>query len=138
MTRPVRPTPEQKLATDPAASAWVSANAGSGKTFVLVLRVLRLLLQGADPAQILCLTFTRAAAAEMSGRVFAILAGWTTRDDAALAEELAGIEGAPPSPPSDDAAAELGAPAAACSPPLHGKQLRLPPGSPEEEAEKEE
>ncbi|MHA1157395.1 MAG: UvrD-helicase domain-containing protein, partial [Alphaproteobacteria bacterium] len=51
-----RVTQEQIHATDPAASAWVAANAGSGKTFVLVRRVVRLLLAGVDPAQILCLT----------------------------------------------------------------------------------
>ena len=50
-------------------SAWVSANAGSGKTHVLSQRVIRLLLAGADPSRILCLTYTRAAAANMSNRV---------------------------------------------------------------------
>jgi ATP-dependent helicase/nuclease subunit A len=74
----------QRIASDPARSVWVSANAGSGKTHVLSQRVVRLLLQGVDPARILCLTFTRAAAANMSQRVFAILAQWTQADDAAL------------------------------------------------------
>jgi ATP-dependent helicase/nuclease subunit A len=83
----------QARATDPAASAWVSANAGSGKTYVLARRVIRLLLAGADPASILCLTFTKAAAAEMSGRVFYILAGWTTLGDEALAATLADYQG---------------------------------------------
>ena len=58
----------------PRASAWVSANAGSGKTHVLVQRVLRLLLDGAPPSRILCLTFTKAAAANMAERVFKTLA----------------------------------------------------------------
>ena len=58
----------------PAASAWVSANAGSGKTHVLAQRVIRLLLDGTDPAKILCLTFTKAAAANMANRVFDTLA----------------------------------------------------------------
>ena len=58
-------------ASNPAQSAWVSANAGSGKTFVLSRRVIRLLLAGVDPSRILCLTFTKAAAAEMAKRVFA-------------------------------------------------------------------
>ena len=57
-------------ASDPALSAWVAANAGSGKTHVLAQRVIRLLLAGIDPAKILCLTFTKAAAANMANRVF--------------------------------------------------------------------
>ncbi|BCP55899.1 double-strand break repair helicase AddA [Kaistia sp. 32K] len=88
----------QARATDPEASAWVSANAGSGKTYVLARRVIRLLLAGADPASILCLTFTKAAAAEMSGRVFEILAGWTTLPDPELAAILADYQGAPATP----------------------------------------
>ena len=57
-------------ASDPAISAWVSANAGSGKTYTLANRVARLLLADAKPQKILCLTFTRAAAAEMQDRLF--------------------------------------------------------------------
>ena len=65
-----RPIPEdtrqdQMCASDPRVSAWVSANAGSGKTHVLTQRVIRLLLNGVPPARILCLTFTKAAAANM-------------------------------------------------------------------------
>ena len=75
-------------ASDPAVSAWVSANAGSGKTYVLAQRVIRLLLDGTDPAKILCLTYTKAAAANMANRVFERLAGWTTLDDAALEKEI--------------------------------------------------
>jgi len=78
----------QARASDPATSAWVSANAGSGKTHVLVQRVLRLLLTGVPPARILCLTFTKAAAANMAGRVFATLADWTSFSDEALAQEI--------------------------------------------------
>ena len=78
----------QDLASRPRASAWVSANAGSGKTFVLSRRVVRLLLDGTDPSRILALTFTKAAAAEMATRVFKILGEWVTKDDAALAAEL--------------------------------------------------
>ncbi|WP_395697602.1 double-strand break repair helicase AddA [Methylocella sp.] len=74
----------QKDASDPDASAWVSANAGSGKTHVLTQRVLRLLLRGTPPSRLLCLTFTKAAAANMSARVFDRLAEWTRLDDAAL------------------------------------------------------
>ena len=72
-----------------AVSACVSANAGSGKTHVLAQRVIRLLLDGVDPAKILCLTFTKAAAANMANRVFDTLAKWTTLDDAALDERVA-------------------------------------------------
>ena len=74
----------QATASDPAASAWVSANAGSGKTHVLTQRVLRLLLKGAPPAQILGLTFTKAAAANMASRIFRTLSDWTSLDDEAL------------------------------------------------------
>jgi ATP-dependent helicase/nuclease subunit A len=78
----------QHQASDPAASAWVSANAGSGKTYVLAQRVIRLLLDGTDPAKILCLTYTKAASANMANRVFERLAGWTTLDDEALEREI--------------------------------------------------
>jgi ATP-dependent helicase/nuclease subunit A len=67
----------QTRAADPATTAWVSANAGSGKTHVLTQRVIRLLLAGTPPSKILCLTFTKAAAANMSLRVFDTLSKWT-------------------------------------------------------------
>jgi ATP-dependent helicase/nuclease subunit A len=86
----------QAEASSPAGSAWVSANAGSGKTFVLARRVVRLLLDGTDPGRILCLTFTKAAAAEMAKRVFKELADWTAMDDLELADEIAKIEGRRP------------------------------------------
>src|SRR5499426_1987493 len=79
----------QAAAADPAASAWVSANAGTGKTHVLTMRVLRLLLAGTPPERILALTYTKAAAAEMSKRVFARLAQWVMSDEPSLARELA-------------------------------------------------
>jgi ATP-dependent helicase/nuclease subunit A len=78
----------QQRASDPGGSAWVSANAGSGKTHVLVQRVLRLLLSGAPPSRILCLTFTKAAAANMSARVFKELGKWTTLSDPELAHAI--------------------------------------------------
>src|SRR5271154_3247179 len=84
----------QRRASDPRHSAWVSANAGSGKTHVLAQRVLRLLLDGVPPAKILCLTFTKAAAANMAERVFKALSTWTALDDVGLAKALAEI-GAP-------------------------------------------
>ncbi|PWT92965.1 MAG: double-strand break repair helicase AddA, partial [Proteobacteria bacterium] len=74
----------QARASDPAASSFVSANAGSGKTHVLVQRVIRLLLDGVSPEKILCITFTKAAAANMAERVFSTLGHWITLDDAAL------------------------------------------------------
>ncbi|CCE09431.1 putative helicase-exonuclease type V protein family, addA subunit [Bradyrhizobium sp. STM 3843] len=74
----------QTRASNPAASAFVSANAGSGKTHVLVQRVIRLLLDGVPPEKILCITFTKAAAANMAERVFSTLGHWVTLDDTAL------------------------------------------------------
>ncbi|KAA0968527.1 double-strand break repair helicase AddA [Aureimonas fodinaquatilis] len=81
----------QALASDPARSVFVAANAGSGKTHVLTRRVVRLLLANVQPNRILCLTYTKAAAAEMQGRVFDMLSRWTQLDDASLAQALAGL-----------------------------------------------
>ncbi len=82
----------QGEASDPQASAWVTANAGSGKTKVLIDRVARLLLgyEGAapDPSRILCLTFTKAAAANMQNKLFAQLGSWALMEDDALQGEL--------------------------------------------------
>ncbi|MBS0232582.1 MAG: double-strand break repair helicase AddA [Proteobacteria bacterium] len=83
----------QGAASDPQNSAWVNANAGTGKTHVLTLRVLRLLLAGTRPERILCLTFTKAAAAEMSKRVFDRLAGWVTMEEKALHADLFEVTG---------------------------------------------
>jgi ATP-dependent helicase/nuclease subunit A len=82
------PTPDQRKAADPGHSVWVAASAGSGKTQVLVDRVIRLLLEGAAPDAILCLTFTKAAAAEMSNRLFKRLSEWIGLDDKELTEDL--------------------------------------------------
>ncbi|MGB7334815.1 MAG: double-strand break repair helicase AddA [Salaquimonas sp.] len=71
----------QSIATNPELSIWVSANAGSGKTYVLSRRVIRLLLEGNKPSELLCLTFTKAAAAEMSNRVFKHLGEWAMMED---------------------------------------------------------
>ncbi|WP_316194652.1 double-strand break repair helicase AddA [Bradyrhizobium sp. SZCCHNRI3052] len=89
MVKAPRPIPQavreaQTRASNPAASAFVSANAGSGKTHVLVQRVIRLLLDGVPPEKILCITFTKAAAANMAERVFSTLGHWVTLDDDAL------------------------------------------------------
>lgn len=84
----VRATARQREASDPAVSAFVAASAGSGKTKLLIDRLLRLMLEGAEPSRILCLTFTKAAAAEMALRLQSILGKWVTLDEPALVEEL--------------------------------------------------
>jgi ATP-dependent helicase/nuclease subunit A len=91
---PVQTIERQMRASDPETSAWVSANAGSGKTHVLAQRVVRLLLDQVPPSRILCLTFTKAAAANMSMRVFRTLSEWTRLDDLALERAIVAI-GAP-------------------------------------------
>ncbi|MCJ9428316.1 double-strand break repair helicase AddA [Kordiimonas marina] len=83
-----RMTYEQARATDPMLTAWVGASAGTGKTHVLTARVLRLMLTGTPPENILCLTFTKAAAAEMKTRIFAELGRWSLMSDDVLAEEI--------------------------------------------------
>jgi ATP-dependent helicase/nuclease subunit A len=81
-------TIRQHEASDPSVSAWVSANAGAGKTYVLAQRVIRLLLDGTPPSKILCLTYTKAAAANMANRVFERLGGWATLSDGDLDGEI--------------------------------------------------
>ncbi|MEM8790591.1 MAG: double-strand break repair helicase AddA [Pseudomonadota bacterium] len=83
----------QRLASAPEVSAWVGANAGSGKTRVLTERVARLLLAGAEPGRILCLTYTKAAAAEMQARLFALLGDWSMQPDGALGRMLGDLAG---------------------------------------------
>jgi ATP-dependent helicase/nuclease subunit A len=87
-TIPFETLDTQRRAADPSNSAWVSANAGSGKTHVLAQRVVRLLLEDVPPAKILCLTFTKAAAANMSMRVFDTLSKWTRLGDTDLAAAI--------------------------------------------------
>src|SRR5688572_29254952 len=72
---------EQLAASHPHRHAALSASAGTGKTHVLTARVLRLLLHGVDPSAILCLTFTKAGAAEMSERINTRLAHWVRLKD---------------------------------------------------------
>ena len=84
-------TNAQICAADPAASTWVSANAGSGKTRVLTDRVARLLLHGTEPQKILCLTYTKAAAAEMQNRLFERLGDWAMMPDETLRDTLANL-----------------------------------------------
>lgn len=90
------PTPEQRAATDPELSNWVGANAGSGKTQVLTQRVARLLLAGAEPQKILCLTYTKAAASEMQNRLFRTLGGWTMAPEGDLRLIIADLSGDEP------------------------------------------
>ncbi len=85
-------TDEQHPAVDPREVVWLSASAGTGKTQVLSARVLRLLLQdGVSPSQILCLTFTKAGAAEMAARINGVLARWVRARPEALAADLKAI-----------------------------------------------
>src|ERR1043166_5347049 len=82
---------KQARASNPRSSSFVSANAGSGKTHVLVQRGIRLLLTGVPPEKILCITFTKAAAANMAERVFTTLGHWVTLGDAALDDAIRGV-----------------------------------------------
>jgi ATP-dependent helicase/nuclease subunit A len=110
----------QRRAAAPDACSWVSANAGSGKTRVLTERVARLLLAGAAPARILCLTYTKAAAAEMANRLAEMLGGWALLDDAALRAALRELAG--------DAAGRLDATALARARRLFAQALETPGG----------
>ncbi len=85
----------QVRAANPQSSTWLSANAGSGKTRVLTDRVARLLLEKVDPQQILCLTYTKAAASEMQNRLFARLGAWAMQPEDTLRADLhkLGVEG---------------------------------------------
>ena len=78
----------QQAASDPQASSWVSANAGCGKTHVLVNRLIRLLLAGVPLAGIVCLTYTRAAASEMKERLYQRLGDWQRKSDEQLRDDL--------------------------------------------------
>lgn len=107
--RPIDPDVQQRRASDPAMSVWVTASAGSGKTKVLTDRVLRLLLPredgqtGSKPYRILCLTFTKAAAKEMALRISKTLAAWAVMPiegsgaEKGLRRSLEELLGAPPS-----------------------------------------
>lgn len=98
---------DQLRASNPQDSAWVSANAGTGKTHVLTQRVLRILLSGAPPERILCVTYTKAAAAEMAKRVFDELAAWVMADEDLLKASLADLTGQPASQNDCDRARTL-------------------------------
>jgi len=104
MSRRFKPLPvlegDQRRASDPSAHAALSASAGTGKTQVLTARVLRLLLGGVDPGAILCLTFTKAGAAEMANRIAERLAAWVRMPDAALRHDLFALGEEDRSPPA--------------------------------------
>lgn len=91
MSELTRLTDDQGGGTDPAVNAWLSASAGTGKTQVLTARVLRLLLDGANPRSILCITFTKAGASEMARRIRERLARWVQLPDADLRKDLFAI-----------------------------------------------
>jgi ATP-dependent helicase/nuclease subunit A len=84
---------EQRTASEPGRSAFVAASAGTGKTHVLTNRVLRLMLDGTPPRRILCLTFTKAAAAEMANRINHRLGEWAALTDSELRSALEELTG---------------------------------------------
>ena len=104
MNKPNDATLRQHEAADPNNSTWVMANAGSGKTRVLTDRVARLLLNGVSPQNILCLTYTKAAAGEMQNRLFKRLGAWAMRSDGDLQNDLREL-GLPLTQSPDDLAA---------------------------------
>ncbi|WP_277017593.1 double-strand break repair helicase AddA [Lentibacter algarum] len=98
--RPNDATIAQIDAARPDASTWLSANAGSGKTRVLTDRVARLLLEDVDPQNILCLTYTKAAASEMQNRLLKRLGTWAMKSNTELEQELAELGAAVGADPS--------------------------------------
>ena len=96
MSARILPDTHQIAAADPRRSVFVTANAGSGKTSTLVDRVARLLLEEVQPGEILCVTYTKAAAAEMQARLFDRLGAWAVMDDRDLARSLADLDGRDP------------------------------------------
>lgn len=87
---------KQNIASNPDYSIWTSASAGSGKTTVLVKRLLRMFLAGIQPSKILCITFTNTGAAEMRNRINSKLAEWATLDDENLEKQIIALEGESP------------------------------------------
>ena len=111
----------QREAAHPETSAWVSASAGSGKTKVLTDRVLSLLLTGCRPERLLCLTFTKAAAAEMSNRLAGLLAKWAVMAPEELEKALGELTGSRPTPDIIERARRLFAATTAGTPRGHPK-----------------
>lgn len=93
MTAAPTPHEAQQRASHPYRSAWVQAHAGSGKTKMLVDRVVRILLEGIDPSHIVCITYTKAAATEMHLRILARLRAWVKMDESALSTHLCDLQG---------------------------------------------
>ena len=104
---------KQAAASDPQRSVWVGASAGTGKTKVLIDRVLRLMLPrlsgepATQPGKVLCLTFTKTAAAEMSNRIYERLSGWSVKNDVELRKELQDLTGAAPTTEIEEEARRL-------------------------------
>jgi len=104
---------KQAAASDPQRSVWVGASAGTGKTKVLIDRVLRLMLPrisgepATQPGKVLCLTFTKTAAAEMSNRIYERLSGWSVKNDVELRKELQELIGVPPTTEIEEEARRL-------------------------------
>ena len=84
-------SPEQEIAAEPTRNVWVQANAGTGKTKVLIERLLRILFRDNGRGGILCLTYTNAAAGEMRNRILVALRRWALASDTELVELLRGI-----------------------------------------------
>jgi len=116
-----RLTAEQAAAVRPFQSAWISANAGSGKTAVLTGRVARCLLAGVRPDRVLCITFTRAAAGEMKSRLFRMLGAWAMLPDPDLKEALHGLL-------APDESLDVGPEALATARRLFARALEFPGG----------
>ena len=85
----------QKIASNPNYSVWVSASAGTGKTTVLVNRLLRLFLNDVEPSKVLCLTYTNAGAIEMQNRIYKKARDWATISDDDLIKELKNLSDTP-------------------------------------------
>lgn len=102
-----KPTLQQQQASDPAQSVWVSASAGTGKTRVLVNRMLRLLLSGSRPEKLLCITFTKAAAAEVLERIQTDVLKWSIEDEQKLHHKLSVVLDRPPTRPEIQRARRL-------------------------------
>jgi len=104
---------KQAAASDPQRSVWVGASAGTGKTKVLIDRVLRLMLPrltgepATQPGKVLCLTFTKTAAAEMSNRIYERLSSWSVKNEIDLRKELQDLIGAPPTVEIEEEARRL-------------------------------
>ncbi len=104
---------KQAAASDPQRSVWVGASAGTGKTKVLIDRVLRLMLPrlsgepATQPGKVLCLTFTKTAAAEMSNRIYERLSGWSVKSDDELRKELQELIGVAPTTEIEEEARRL-------------------------------